>query len=190
MNGTAAAILLALLAHAPSRDATAVLSGGCYWGVESVFRHVKGIKSATSGLATPVPASGADSAPFAESVRLVYDPAQISYAQILAVFFAVVHDPTELDRQGPDEGTRYRSIVFVDGETQRAVVRAYIDSLTTARAWPRPIVTEIDALRSFQPVGPDQQDYAERHPTDPYIVTNDAPKLVALQRRFPQLYRR
>ncbi len=175
--------------RAASPRAVAVLAGGCYWGVESVFRHVKGILSATSGYATPVPADGAASAPPAEAVRLVYDSTRISYARILDVFFSVVHDPTQLDRQGPDEGTEYRSIVFVRGGGQRAVVQAYVDSLTAARVYPRPIVTQIARLRKFEAVGPSQQDYAAHHPTDPYIVTNDAPKLEALRRRFPGLYR-
>jgi len=176
------------LLHAASPKAEVVLAGGCYWGVESVFRHVKGISSATSGLATPA-AAGADPAPFAEAVRLVYDPAKISYAKILDVFFSVAHDPTQRDRQGPDVGTRYRSIVFVQNDSQRAVVRAYIDSLTAAHAYRRPIVTEIAALHSFDVMPPDQQDYAEKHPDDPYIVTNDRPKIEALHQRFPQLYR-
>jgi len=183
-GGPAAARLL----HAASHKAEVVLAGGCYWGVESVFRHVKGISSATSGLATPV-AAGADSAPFAEAVRLVYDPSRISFARILDVFFSVAHDPTQLDRQGPDVGTRYRSIVFVQNDGQRAVVRAYIDSLTRVHAYRRPIVTEVAALHSFEVMPPDQQDYAEKHPTDPYIVTNDKPKIEALYQRFPQLYR-
>jgi len=173
---------------APPR-AVAVLAGGCYWGVESVYRHVKGISSATSGYATPVPADGADAAPPAEAVRLVYDSTRISYAQILDVFFSVVHDPTQLNRQGPDVGTEYRSIVFVPNDGRRAVVQGYIDSLTAARVYRRPIVTTIARLRSFEVVPPSQQDYAAHHPTDPYIVANDAPKLEALRRRFPGLYR-
>ena len=171
---------------APATRAVAVLAGGCYWGVESVFRHVRGVTSATSGYALP---AGGLLSRRAEAVRIVYDPSRLSYQQILDVFFSVVHDPTQLDRQGPDVGEEYRSVVFADGGGERRVVRAVVDSLTAAHAFPRPIVTEIDALRAFQVVGPDQQDYTARHPTDPYIVVNDVPKIEALRRRFPRLYR-
>ena len=167
----------------------AVLAGGCYWGVESVFRHVRGVRSATSGYATPVPSAGAPSAGHAEAVRIVYDPSQLAYRQILDVFFSVVHDPTQVNRQGPDVGEEYRSIVFVASDRERDVVRAYIDSLSAARVFPRPIVTEIAALRSFEAVDASQQNYAARHPTDPYIVVNDVPKLEALRRRFPRASR-
>ena len=175
--------------RAASPPAVAVLAGGCYWGVESVFRHVRGIRSATSGYAIPVPAPGAGSAGRVEAVRIVYDSSQISFRQILDVFFSVVHDPTELDRQGPDVGPEYRSMVFVDSGRQRGMVQAYIDSLSAAHVFPRRIVTEVAALRAFQAVDDSQQNYAARHPTDPYIVANDVPKLGALQRRFPRLYR-
>jgi peptide-methionine (S)-S-oxide reductase len=172
---------------APARAVT-VLAGGCYWGVESVFRHVRGVVSATSGYALPR-TPGSSLVQRAEAVRVVYDPSQISYRQILDVFFSVAHDPTQVDRQGPDVGPEYRSVVFVDGDREHRVVRAYIDSLSAARVFPRPIVTEIAALRGFQVVEESQQNYAARHPTDPYIVANDAPKLEALRQRFPRLYR-
>jgi peptide-methionine (S)-S-oxide reductase len=169
--------------------AVAVLAGGCCWGVESVFRHVRGVESATSGYSYPVPGAGVRSTARVESVRIVYDPSRLSYRRILDVFFSVVQDPTELDRQGPDVGTDYRSIVFVNDDSGRAVVRAYVDSLTAAHVFPRPIVTEIDALRAFEPVVASQQDYAAKHPDNPYIVANDVPKLAALRQRFPGLYR-
>jgi len=169
--------------------AVAVLAGGCYWGVESVFRHVRGVRSATSGFAVPREHRGTDTLPPAEAVRIVYDPARISYRRLLAVFFTVAHDPTEVDRQGPDVGPEYRSIVFVAGAEERRIARAVVDSLGAARVFSRPIVTEIATLGSFQTADPAQQDYAARHPTDPYIVANDAPKLRALRRRFPALYR-
>jgi peptide-methionine (S)-S-oxide reductase len=175
-------------ARATPPSAVVVLAGGCYWGVESVFRHVRGVVSATSGYALPA-RPGSVFVQRVEAVRLVYDPARLSYSQILDVFFTVAHDPTELDRQGPDVGPQYRSMVFVDNDRQRNAVRAYVDSLDAARLFPRPIVTEIAALRSFQVVEASQQDYAARHPTDPYIVANDAPKVEALRRRFPRLYR-
>jgi peptide-methionine (S)-S-oxide reductase len=190
LAGARPARLLAAVAARPTRPtAVAVLAGGCYWGVESVYRHVRGVISATSGYATPPAPSGGGAALPAEAVRLVYDPSQISYAQILQVFFSVVHDPTQLDRQGPDVGSEYRSLVFVDSDHQREVVQGYIDSLTAAHVFPRPIVTEITTLHAFHEVDASQQDYAEHHPTDPYIVVNDAPKLEALRKSFPQLYR-
>ncbi len=176
----------AVRAKPHGHEAVAVLAGGCYWGVESVFDHVRGV-TATSGYAYPVSEPGGTTGR-AEAVRLVYDPSRITYQQILEVFFTVVHDPTQLNRQGPDEGTDYRSVIFVQGDSERAVARHFVDSLAAAHVYPRPIVTRIDVLKSFEPVGPDQQHFAEKNPDNPYIVYNDAPKLVALQRRFPSLY--
>jgi len=170
--------------------AEAVLAGGCYWGVESVFRHVRGIRTVTSGYAIPASAAGTASTAPVEAVRLEYDPAHISYRQILDVFFSVVHDPTQLDRQGPDVGAEYRSVIFVDGGAQRTLVRSYIDSLTAAHVFPKRIVTVVAALQAFNVVDGSQQNYAERHPTSPYIVKYDAPKIVALQQRFPDLFKR
>ena len=167
---------------------TVVLAGGCYWGVESVFRHVQGVKSVTSGFATPAAVGRDASAAPAEAVRLEFDPRQISYHQILDVFFSVVHDPTQLNRQGPDVGAEYRSLVFVNAAAPLAMVRSYLDSLTAARVYPHPIVTQLVTLHSFEPVDASQQDYAAKHPTAPYIVINDAPKLRALAQRFPRLY--
>jgi peptide-methionine (S)-S-oxide reductase len=170
---------------AAPRSAVAVVAGGCYWGVESVFRHVRGVRTATSGYAVPL-ADG--SLPPAEAVRIVYDPTQVPYRRILAVFFMVAHDPTEVDRQGPDVGPEYRSIVFVAGAEERRIAHAVVDSLAAARVFSRPIVTAIATLRSFQIVEPAQQNYAAKHPTDPYVLANDAPKLQALRLRFPALY--
>ena len=169
--------------------AVTVLAGGCYWGVESVFRHVRGVESAVSGFA--VPASSAGSVPGlpAEAVRIRYDPTLLSYREILALFFTVAHDPTQRNRQGPDVGPEYRSIVFVANERERRAVQAYVDSLAATRVFPQPIVTEIAELHGFREVDASQQNYAARHPTDPYIVANDAPKLDALRRRFPRLFR-
>ena len=168
--------------------AVVVLAGGCYWGVEWVFRHVRGVASAVSGYATPQLVSG-DAAEPVEAVRLTYDPREISFRRLLGVFFTVAHDPTQVNRQGPDVGPEYRSMVFVADGRQRRVARAYIDSLSAAHVFARPIVTEIVELGSFAPAEADQQDYAERHPADPYIVINDVPKLAALRARFPRLYR-
>ena len=170
-------------------SAHAVLAGGCYWGVESVFRHVRGITSVTSGFAIPVSVSGAASTAPVEAVRLEYDPSRISYRKILDVFFLVVHDPTQLNRQGPDVGAEYRSMVFVDGDAQRLLVRDYIDSLTAAHVFSGRIVTGVAALQAFHVVDPSQQNYAERHPADPYIVKYDAPRIVALRHRFPEFFK-
>lgn len=176
--------------HAPDvpGPAVVVLAGGCYWGVEWVFRHVRGVASAVSGYATPQTATGAAAEPV-EAVRLTYDSREISLRRLLDVFFAVAHDPTQLDRQGPDVGPEYRSVVFVSNERQRSVVRAYIDSLGAAHVFARPIATQIAALESFAPAEASQQDYAARHRTDPYVVVNDVPKIEALRARFPRLYR-
>jgi peptide-methionine (S)-S-oxide reductase len=171
----------------PAR-AVVVLAGGCYWGVESVFRHVRGVLSATSGYATPASTDTVLPDPV-EAVRIVYDPSRITYRQILDVFFLVAHDPTQRNRQGPDVGAEYRSVAFVTSDRAREGAQAVIDSLAKARAYPDRIVTEIAALGSFREVGADQQNYAARHPTDPYIVTYDVPRLKALRRRFPGLYR-
>jgi peptide-methionine (S)-S-oxide reductase len=167
--------------------AVAVLAGGCYWGVESVFRHVRGIRSVTSGFAVAAP-RGLNAAGHVEAVRITYDPSGISYRQILDIFFLVAHDPTQRDRQGPDVGPEYRSVVFVASDREGTQVRAVIDSLERAEVYPGRVVTEIAALGSFQPVGDDQQNYAARHPTDPYIVAYDVPRVEALRRQFPRLY--
>lgn len=188
-DGTSAARGAAGGAGTTSNSSVAVLAGGCYWGVESVFRHVRGIESVTSGYALPVTAEGSRFAGPAEAVRIEYDTSRISYRQLLDIFFSVVHDPTQLNRQGPDVGPSYRSIVFASSGQQRGMARSYIDSLSAARVFPRPIVTEISALRSFQPADASQQDYAARHPHSPYIVINDVPKVKALKKRFPALYR-
>ena len=201
--GAAAALVLAAsaLALVPGRSraaegtaglpphSTVVLAGGCYWGMESVFRHVRGVTTVTSGYALPVQDAGAGSAAPAEAVRIVYDPARISFRRILDLFFSVAHDPTEVDRQGPDVGAEYRSIVFVDGDSQRSVVRSLKTSLTAAHTYPRSIATQVASLQSFHVVDASQQDYAARHPDDPYIVINDAPKIKALRQRFPQFFR-
>ncbi|HEY6109209.1 MAG TPA: peptide-methionine (S)-S-oxide reductase MsrA [Gemmatimonadales bacterium] len=183
--------LVALLAPggAPAPAAaskTAVLAGGCFWGVEAVFEHVRGVKSVTSGYATP---DGNGRKGFAEAVRIVYDPAQVRYEQLLAVFFLVAHDLTQVDRQGPDVGPRYRSIVFVADDGERRIVGGYLDSLRTHGTFTTPIATEIVPLRSFRIAEDFHQDYAEHHPQAAYVVVNDLPKLAALRRRFPALYR-
>jgi peptide-methionine (S)-S-oxide reductase len=191
-------VLLSLLAWRPvdrpvaGGKETAILAGGCFWGVEAVFRHVKGVKSATSGFATPVaPAAGMSDphAGYAEAVKVVYDPAQITLQKILEIFFTVAHDPTELDRQGPDVGPEYRSAVFVNDSAQATAVRAYLGELKTANVYPRPIVTEVVALQRFKEAEELHQDYVTKHPTEPYVMVNDAPKVQDLKKKYPDLYR-
>jgi peptide-methionine (S)-S-oxide reductase len=173
---------------------TVVLAGGCFWGIQAVFEHVKGVSSATAGYS----GGSAQTAQYetvstgttghAESVRVVYDPAQISFGQILKVFFSVAHDPTELDRQGPDEGTQYRSVIFYSNHEQRRIAQAYIDQLNRAKVFSRPIVTQVVALQAFYPAEAYHQDYAEHHPDEPYIAINDLPKLEHLKQLLPELY--
>lgn len=172
-------------AQAPPHRATVVLAGGCFWGVESVFRHVRGVESVVSGFA--VPAAGGDTNT-AEAVRLTYDPARLTYRQILTLFFSVVHDPTEGNRQGPDVGEEYRSVLFVGGARERTLAHAYVDSLAAAHVFPKPITTQVAALAAFHPAEAFHQDYAAKHPDDPYIVVNDRPKVAALRRKFPKLF--
>src|SRR5512139_2067826 len=173
---------------------TAVLAGGCFWGVEGVFEHVKGVTRVVSGYA----GGQADTATYgqvstgrtghAESVRIFYDPARISYGQLLKVFFSVAHDPTELNRQGPDTGTQYRSAIFYASADQKRVADDYIAQLQTAHVFPRPIVTQVVPLQGFYDAEAYHQNYLDRHPDQAYIVINDLPKIADLQRQFPSLY--
>jgi peptide-methionine (S)-S-oxide reductase len=173
---------------------TVVLAGGCFWGIQAVFEHVKGVSSATAGYS----GGSANTAQYetvstgrtghAESVKVVYDPSQVSFGQILKVFFSVAHDPTELNRQGPDDGTQYRSVIFFASEDQHRIARAYIDQLNGAKAFAGPIVTQVVALQGFYPAEGYHQDYAEHHPNDPYIAFNDLPKLDHLKQTLPELY--
>lgn len=177
-----------------SGQQTAVVAGGCFWGIQAVFQHVKGVISATSGY------SGGDAKTaqyeivstgetgHAESVKIMYDPAQITYGELLRVFFSVAHDPTQLNRQGPDDGTQYRSVIFYGSDEQRKIAEAYIGQLDKAKVFPRGIVTQVVPLKAFYPAEDYHQDYATRHPDQPYIVYNDAPKVVHLRQQFPQLY--
>jgi peptide-methionine (S)-S-oxide reductase len=175
--------------------ATAVFAGGCFWGVEGVFEHVKGVLSATAGyaggsVASPsyeLVSSGATG--HAESVRVTYDPSQVSYEQLLQVFFTVAHDPTQRNRQGPDVGTQYRSIVFYRDSVQRRLAQAYVADLASRRTHSAPIVTEIVPLETFYPAEAYHQHYMAQHPHALYIVYNDAPKVKNLQKEFPGLYR-
>ncbi len=176
-------------------DTVAVLAGGCFWGVEAVFRHVKGVKSVVSGFA-----GGSINAPtyavvssgttgHAEAVRITYDPKVVSYGTLLQVFFSVAHDPTQLNRQGPDRGTQYRSAIFYGSEEQRKVAEAYIGQLGKAHSFEAPIVTEVARLEAFHAAEEYHQDYARKNPHAPYIMINDAPKIAALEREFRSLWR-
>jgi len=174
---------------------TAVFAGGCFWGIEAVFEHVKGVKSAVSGYAggsTANPSyeqvSSGDSG-HAESVQVIYDPAQVSYGKLLQIFFSVAHDPTQLNRQGPDRGSQYRSAIFYNTPQQQRVAESYIKQLTTAKTFPRPIVTQVAKLRAFFPAEEYHQDYLVNHPNQLYIVINDQPKVAALKKQFPDIYR-
>ena len=174
----------------------AVLAGGCFWGIQAVFQHVKGVKSATSGYS----GGAAGSAQYelvstgetghAESEKIVYDPSQITYGQLLRVFFSVAHDPTQLNRQGPDVGSQYRSVIFYGNDEQKRIAEAYIAQLEAAKSFSRPIVTQVVPLKAFYPAEAYHQDYAARHPDDPYIVYNDAPKVAHLRQQLPDLYKR
>lgn len=176
-------------------EQVAVFSGGCFWGVQAVFQHTKGVVSAVSGYAggeantaTYERVSGGNTGQ-AESVRVVFDSSQVSYAQLLQVFFSVVHDPTELNYQGPDHGTQYRSAVWYTTPQQKTIADAYIVQLTNAKAFSKPIVTQVNPAGTFYPAEAYHQDYATIHPRAPYIVINDAPKVANLKKQLPDLYR-
>jgi peptide-methionine (S)-S-oxide reductase len=175
-------------------EQTAVVAGGCFWGIQAVFQHVKGVTHATSGYA----GGDAKTAEYevvslgntghAESVKVTYDPSQITYGELLRIFFSVAHDPTQLNRQGPDDGTQYRSVVFYDGDEQKRIAEAYIAQLDAAKVFPHKIVTQVVPLKGFYPAEAYHQDYATNHPTSPYIMFNDAPKVANLRKEFPALY--
>jgi peptide-methionine (S)-S-oxide reductase len=174
---------------------TAVLAGGCFWGVQGVYQHVRGVSAAVSGYAggdastAQYETVGTGTTGHAESVRITYDPNQVSFGQLLHIFFAVVHDPTELNRQGPDVGTQYRSAIFPQNDVQQKVADAYIAQLNQAKVFDAPIVTRTDRASGFFPAENYHQDYLNSNPTAPYIATNDMPKLDALRQTFPELYR-
>lgn len=180
---------------AATGEQTAVLAGGCFWGVDAVFKHVRGVSAVVSGYA----GGSATTAQYelvstgttghAEAVKITYDPSKVTYSQLLRVFFSVAHDPTELNQQGPDVGTQYRSAIFFATPAQREIALAYVDQLTAAHVFSAPIVTQIVTLDGFYPAEEYHQDFLARHPNNPYIVFNDLPKLHALQRQFPTLYR-
>ena len=188
---------------APSFDArvtagatedTAVFAGGCFWGVDAVYKHVKGVKRVISGysggdLASPSydQVSTGDTG-HAESVEVIYDPSVVSYGKLLQIFFSVAHDPTQLNRQGPNRGTQYRSAIFFNNAQQQQVAESYIKQLTAAKTYSRPIVTQVAKLRAFYPAEEYHQNYLAQHPNQPYIVINDQPKIAALKKQFPDIY--
>jgi len=173
---------------------TAVLAGGCFWGMQGVFEHVKGVRQVISGFS----GGKKDTAHYetvstgttghAESVQITFDPKEVSYGELLRVFFSVAHDPTELDRQGPDEGTQYRSDIFYSNETQRKIAAAYVAQLDAAHVYGRKIVTRLDPLTGFYPAEQYHQDYLIHNPDNPYIVINDLPKIQNLRKTLPQMY--
>jgi len=175
------------------QKATAVLAGGCFWGVEAVFERLKGVSDVVSGYAGgsritaeyEVVSSGITG--HAESVKITYDPSQISYGSLLQVYFAVAHDHTTLNRQGPDSGTQYRSSIFYANDEQKRVAEAYIDQLNRSKVFPRPIVTQVVPLKGFYEAEEYHQNYIDHHPDDPYVVYNDLPKIKRLQQQFPEL---
>jgi peptide-methionine (S)-S-oxide reductase len=173
---------------------TAVIAGGCFWGIQAVFQHVKGVISATSGYSggskqnAEYETVSTGETGHAESVQVVYDPSQITYGELLRVFFSVAHDPTELNRQGPDSGTQYRSVIFYGNDQQKKIADAYIAQLDQAKVFPRPIVTQVVPLKAFYPAEAYHQNYATLHPNNPYIAFNDAPKVEHLRQEFPALY--
>lgn len=184
--------------EAPSKASgqeSAVLAGGCFWGVQAVFQHVKGVVSATSGysggaaFAAEYEIVSTGTTGHAESVKVVYDPSKITFGQLLKIYFSVAHDPTELNRQGPDQGTQYRSSIFYGNEEQKHIAQAYISQLDQAKVFPRKIVTQVVPLKAFYPAEGYHQNYATLHPDNPYIVYNDLPKVAHLQKEYPNLYR-
>lgn len=181
---------------ARSGQQTAVVAGGCFWGIQAVFQHVKGVKDATSGYSGGSVASpgyeevSSGNTGHAESVKITFDPSQISYGQLLKVFFSVAHDPTQLNRQGPDTGSQYRSVVFYANEEQKHIAEAYISQLEQARSFRGPIVTQVVPLKAFYAAEAYHQNYATLHPDNPYIAINDAPKVEHLRQQLPDLYKK
>ncbi|MNH83084.1 Peptide methionine sulfoxide reductase MsrA/MsrB [compost metagenome] len=173
---------------------TAVFAGGCFWGVQGVFQHVKGVKDAVSGYA----GGAANTAQYervsngntghAESVEVTFDPTQVSYGTLLQIYFSVAHNPTELNRQGPDTGTQYRSAIFTKNADQQKVAEAYIAQLDAAKSFSKPIVTKLESYNGFYPAEEEHQDFLTEHPTYPYIVINDLPKVAQLKQLYPDRY--
>jgi peptide-methionine (S)-S-oxide reductase len=183
-----------LVSAAPAHADTAVLAGGCFWGMETVFEHVKGVSDVVSGFAggsagdATYDAVSSERTGHAEAVKITYDPKRVSYGQLLKIFFTVAHDPTQVNRQGPDTGPSYRSAIFPQSAGQARAARAFIASLTSAHAYKKPIATKIES-GDFFPAEAYHQDFARKHPFYPYIVVNDRPKVAALKSRYPNLFK-
>jgi len=183
-----------LVSAAPAHADTAVLAGGCFWGMETVFEHVKGVTDVVSGFAggsagdATYDAVSSERTGHAEAVKITYDPKQISYGQLLKIFFTVAHDPTQVNRQGPDTGPSYRSAIFPQNAGQARAARAFIASLDSAHAYKKPIATRLES-GGFYPAEAYHQDFARKHPLYPYIVVNDRPKVAALKSRYPSLFK-
>ncbi len=177
-----------------AKKETAVFAGGCFWGTQAVFERVKGVLNTAAGYAGGSASTATynqvvtETTGHAESVEVVYDPSQITYGQLLRIFFSVAHDPTELNRQGPDVGTSYRSAIFYTDDEQKRIAKAYIAQLDAARVFPKPIVTELTPLKGFYRAEDYHQDYALKNPTNPYIKICDLPKISALKQQFPELF--
>jgi peptide-methionine (S)-S-oxide reductase len=173
---------------------TAVLSGGCFWGVQGVYEHVQGVVKVVSGYAggdwstAKYEEVSKGNTGHAESVQVTFDPAKVSYGELLQIFFSVVHDPTQLNRQGPDSGEQYRSVIVYSDDSQKNIAKAYIAQLGKAGVFPRPIVTRVDHLHGFYPAESYHQDYLVHNPSNPYIAYNDLPKIENLKRIFPNYY--
>jgi peptide-methionine (S)-S-oxide reductase len=173
----------------------AVFAGGCFWGVEAVFEHVKGVTDVRSGYSGGAKETaeyekvGTGKTGHAESVEVTYDPGKVTYQQLLFVFFSVAHDPTQLNFQGPDHGPQYRSAIFYMDEEQKKLALAFIDAINKSKVLPAPVVTEVVPFEAFYPAEDYHQDYMRNNPTDPYIVYNDKPKVAALKTKFPELYK-
>jgi peptide-methionine (S)-S-oxide reductase len=182
------------VAHNAGTHQTAVFAGGCFWGVDAVFKHVKGVSQVVSGysggnaLTAQYEVVSSGTTGHAESVEVTYDPSQVSYSDLLKVFFYAAHDPTELNRQGPDSGSQYRSAIFYANADQKKIADAYIAQLDQAKVFSEPIVTQVVPLKGFFPAEGYHQNFLARHPDNPYIVINDLPKLDLLHEKFPQLY--
>lgn len=181
-------------AEASKGEQTAVFAGGCFWGIEAVFEHVKGVKDARSGYAGGDArnadydsVSGGDT-DHAEVVKVTFDPAKVTYTQLLTIFFSVAHDPTQLNRQGPDTGRQYRSAIFYKDEDQKKTAQAYIEAIDGSKALSKPVVTEVVPLKQFFEAEDYHQDYMKKNPNQPYIVAHDRPKVEDLKKRFPEFY--
>ena len=194
VNTFVAGMLAASAASAPAHAETAVLAGGCFWGMEAVFEHVKGVKDVVSGYAggsardANYRAVSAERTGHAEAVRITYDPAEISYGRLLQIFFTVAHDPTQLNRQGPDVGPSYRSAIFPQDAGQARAARVFIAKMSASGAYRKPIATRIER-GGFYPAEAEHQDFARRNPRHPYIVAHDRPKVTALKSRYPNLFK-